>query len=75
MKILVDEMPKSGGSCIFYCYILGTEKHRCELDGFICDSECPKTCTYLAKGVVINELAGKEDGEKATGETAESNLA
>ena len=70
MKFLVDEMPKNAARCIFGWFGRPWNRYRCNLGDYV-PEDCPKTCPYLVKGVVANELAGKEDGEKATGETFE----
>ena len=76
MRILVDEMPKTH----YECHFLSNESNylHCALPENAwqsCYLQRGYSCPYLAKGVAVNELAGKNDGEKEAGEAAEGNLA
>ena len=74
MRFLVDEMPKSTAECIFGRFDKLWYRWRCKFGDYV-PKDCPKTCSYLVKGVAVNELAGEDDGEKETGEAAEPNMA
>lgn len=74
MRILVDEMPKNAERCTFGWFNRPWNRWCCNFKDYV-PEDCPKTCAYLAKGVVENELAGEDDGEKEAGEAAESDLA
>lgn len=76
MRILVDEMPKTQFDCPFLSF--DANYAHCGIPDYAWDQcyiEKGLMCPYLAKGVVVNELAGEEDGEKATGEAAETDMA
>ena len=70
MRVLVDEMPETQFDCPFLSF--GAYYTHCSISTNSWDQcyiEKGLVCPYLAKGVVVNELAVEADGEAEAGET------
>lgn len=54
MKILVDEMPKEAGECLF-CYLAWEDTYICRLNNTRCKISCGKPCIYLREHKLLED--------------------